>query len=140
MRDGRVAIHKSHDMKYLADIPPPINMTLPPKDIKSKTQKAKKRPAAVAIKERKNAAELPTIAATGRGHIAEKILRLAFDNDIKVREDSALAEMLVQIDQDSPIPSEAFMAVAEILSYVYRADGKANPFDYIDKDAITDKV
>ena len=37
--------------------------------------------------------------------------------------------MLVEIDVDSPIPSEAFMAVAEILSYVYRADGKPNPFD-----------
>lgn len=94
----------------------------------NKTKKPK-RPTAVAIKERQSQAELPAITAAGRGKIAEAIVQLAFDNDIKVREDSALAEMLVEIDVDSPIPSEAFMAVAEILSYVYRADGKPNPFD-----------
>ncbi|HCQ70791.1 MAG: hypothetical protein CL570_03340 [Alphaproteobacteria bacterium] len=101
-----------------------------PKDVNhsNKTIK-KKRPAAVAVKERQSQAELPAITAAGRGKIAEAIVQLAFENDIKVREDSALAEMLVEIDVDSPIPSEAFMAVAEILSYVYRADGKPNPFD-----------
>ena len=36
-----------------------------------------------------------------------------------MREDSALAEMLAGIELDSPIPSEAFLAVAEILSIVY---------------------
>ena len=46
-----------------------------------------------------------------------------------MREDSALAEMLAKVELDSPIPSEAFMAVAEILSYVYKANGKPNPFD-----------
>lgn len=101
-----------------------------------KAQKNKKRPAAVALQERQTAAELPKILASGHGHIANEIIRLAFENDIKVREDSALAEMLVQIDVDSPIPSEAFMAVAEILSYVYRADGQPNPFDYTQKDAM----
>lgn len=56
-------------------------------------------------------------------------MQLAFENDIKVREDSALAEMLAKIELDSPIPSEAFMAVAEILAYVYQANGKPNPFN-----------
>jgi flagellar biosynthesis protein len=37
--------------------------------------------------------------------------------------------MLASIELDSPIPSEAFMAVAEVLSYVYRANGKPNPYD-----------
>ncbi|MCB1556419.1 MAG: hypothetical protein KDJ15_03805, partial [Alphaproteobacteria bacterium] len=54
----------------------------------------------------------------------------------KVREDSALAEMLATIELDSPIPSEAFMAVAEILSYVYRANGQPNPFDALVDDAM----
>jgi flagellar biosynthesis protein len=35
----------------------------------------------------------------------------------------------VQIELDSPIPSEACLAVAEILSYVYQANGKPNPFN-----------
>lgn len=74
---------------------------------------------------------LPRITAAGRGKLAEQILQLAFENGINVREDSALAEMLAKIELDSPVPSEAFLAVAEILSYVYRANGEPNPFDAV---------
>jgi flagellar biosynthesis protein len=83
----------------------------------------------VAIEDAKSRDDLPRITAAGRGKIAEQILQLAFESGINVRQDSALAEMLASIELDSPIPSEAFMAVAEILSYVYRANGQANPFD-----------
>lgn len=93
------------------------------------TTKKPKRQVAVAIEDAKNKSDLPTITAAGRGKIAEQILQLAFENDIKVREDGNLAEILTTIEIDSPIPSEAFMAVAEILSYVYRANGEPNPFD-----------
>ncbi len=93
----------------------------------NKTKKIK-RPAAVAIEDGHKKDKSPVITAAGRGKIAEQIVQLAFDHDIRVRQDSALAEMLVEIDVDSPIPSEAFMAVAEVLSYVYKADGKPNPF------------
>jgi flagellar biosynthesis protein len=97
----------------------------------SNIKKIPKRQTAVALKDGTDKGEIPVISAAGRGKIAEKILELAFANGIKVREDSALAEMLAKIELDSPIPSEAFMAVAEILSYVYRANGKANPFDAV---------
>jgi flagellar biosynthesis protein len=39
-----------------------------------------------------------------------------------VREDADLAELLVAVDVESEIPLEALAAVAEILSYVYRAN------------------
>ena len=65
----------------------------------------------------------PKVVASGRGWFAEKILEIAFANDIKVREDSDLAEMLAAVDLDSEIPVEAFIAVAEILRYVYAANG-----------------
>lgn len=74
---------------------------------------------------------LPAITAAGRGKIAEQILQLAFANGIKVRQDSALAEMLATLELDSPVPNEALVAVAEILSYVYRANGQPNPFDAV---------
>ncbi|MCB1552145.1 MAG: EscU/YscU/HrcU family type III secretion system export apparatus switch protein, partial [Alphaproteobacteria bacterium] len=57
------------------------------------------------------------------------ILQLAFANGVRVREDSALAEMLAKIELESPIPSEAFLAVAEVMSYVYKANNQPNPFD-----------
>lgn len=97
-------------------------------------RKIPKKKTAVALKDSEGGKKVPRLAAAGRGHIAEKILELAFANDIKVREDSDLAELLATIQIDSPIPSEAFMAVGEILSYVYRANGQENPFDALVND------
>ena len=108
--DGRKVSHKDR---------------LTPLNIKKKPQ----RQTAVALREAEELGDAPSITAAGRGVLAEKILQLAFDNGINVREDSALAEMLAKIELDSPIPSEAFLAVAEILSYVYQANGKPNPFN-----------
>jgi flagellar biosynthesis protein len=59
----------------------------------------------------------------GAGTIAEQIFAIAFAKDIKVREDADLAKLLSVIEIDSEIPIEAFAAVAEILAYVYRANG-----------------
>ncbi len=67
--------------------------------------------------------EAPRVVASGRGAIAERILELAFANGVKVREDADLAEILAAVDVDTEIPLEAFAAVAEILAYVYRANG-----------------
>ena len=83
-----------------------------------------KRPVAFAIKDQKRHGSAPIIVAKGHGEIAENILRLAFDNDIKVRTDEDLAEILSVVDVDCGIPLEAFAAVAEILSYVYNANSK----------------
>lgn len=91
---------------------------------------------AVALKDRTAEKKVPQVMAAGRGKIAEQILQIAFENGIRVREDAALAEMLAAIEIDSPIPSEAFAAVAEILSYIYRANGQPNPFDAVLKDVI----
>ena len=65
----------------------------------------------------------PKVIASGRGAIAEQILALAFANGVRVREDANLAEILAAVDVDTEIPLEAFAAVAEILAYVYRANG-----------------
>lgn len=105
----------------------PVQDPLKPLNISKKQA----RQIAVALEDSKTGKELPRISAAGRGRIAEQILQMAFENDIKVREDGALAEMLASIEIDSPIPTEAFMAVAEILSYVYRANGEPNPFDAV---------
>lgn len=89
---------------------------------------------AVALKEQENKRSAPKISAAGRGFLAEKILQLAYENGIKVRQDGDLAEMLAKIELDSPIPTEAFAAVAEILAYLYKANGQANPFDAVFED------
>jgi flagellar biosynthesis protein len=86
---------------------------------------------AVAISDADDDYDTPRIRAAGRGKIAEEIVRLAFENDVRVRSDEALANMLASVEIDSPIPSEAFMAVAEVLSYVYRANMADNPYDWV---------
>jgi len=70
---------------------------------------------------------LPKIVATGRGNLADKILEIAFAEGVRVREDADLAEMLAAADLDSEIPVEAFIAVAEILRYVYGINAKESP-------------
>lgn len=67
----------------------------------------------------------PRVAASGRGAVAEQILQIAFAKGIPVREDADLAQILATLDVDSVIPVDALSAVAEILSYLYRLNGKA---------------
>lgn len=73
-----------------------------------------------------------TMTASGRGKLAEEILEIAFANGIPVREDCALAELLAQLDLDTPIPSEAIVLVAEILAKVYEANAARAPIASIE--------
>lgn len=77
---------------------------------------------AVAVEYERGADDAPRVTASGKGAIAEQILAIAFERGIKVREDAELVEILSLVDVDSPIPLEAFSAVAEILAHVYRAN------------------
>jgi flagellar biosynthesis protein len=95
---------------------------------KARRRKVKQK-VAVALKHDLETDAIPRITATGRGKIAEKILELAFKNNIKVREDPDLAEVLSALEVDLEIPVEVFAAVAEILSYVYRANGITPPWE-----------
>jgi flagellar biosynthesis protein len=97
------------------------------------------RQTAVALKDSTEEGPMPTLTAAGRGKIAEQILQIAYENGIPVRTDADLAEILAKIELESPIPSEAFMAVAEVLSYVYRANGEPNPFDAVLKDVMDEQ-
>ena len=78
---------------------------------------------AVALRQDNDAA--PTVVASGRGRLAEQIVALAFAAGIAVREDSDLAELLAAVEIDLPIPPSCFEAVAEIMSYLYRANAGA---------------
>lgn len=79
---------------------------------------------AVALRYDTDHEDAPRVVATGEGHIAEQIVRIALDNGITIHKDSDLVEILSKLDIDALIPVEAFAAVAEILSYIYRTQGK----------------
>ena len=77
---------------------------------------------AVALTYDKGRDDAPRVTAKGEGFIAEQIVAVAREAGIHVREDRSLVEILSKLDIDSPIPTEAFTAVAAILTYVYQQE------------------
>lgn len=54
-------------------------------------------------------------------------MEVAAAHGISIRQDADLAEVLSAVEIDQEIPVEAFVAVAEILRYVYAANGATPP-------------
>jgi flagellar biosynthesis protein len=77
---------------------------------------------AVALQYEAHDERAPRVVASGRGAVAERILELAFAHGIKVREDADLAEILAAVEVGEQIPVAAFVAVAEILFHILRAN------------------
>lgn len=75
---------------------------------------------AVAIKYELGKDRAPRITATGKGKIAEKILKLADEHNIPFFEDTALTELLSKLELEGEIPSELYTLVAEVLAFVYQ--------------------
>jgi len=66
----------------------------------------------------------PKVIAKGRGSIAEKIIELAKKNNIPLKSDPGLVQILSKLDIDEQIPVELYKAVAEILAFVYSANNQ----------------
>lgn len=84
-------------------------------------------PAAVALRYDPPREDAPRIVAKGRGEVAAQILEIALAKGIAIREDADLVALLDAVELDMEIPLEAFIAVAEILAYLYRANGRQPP-------------
>lgn len=67
----------------------------------------------------------PLILATGRGPVADEILRIADENKIPMYEDPELAKLLAKLELDAEIPPELYTLVAEVLFFVYKLDRMA---------------
>lgn len=68
----------------------------------------------------------PRVVAKGTGIIAERIIGIAKENRIPLKEDKQLVEILSTLDLYQEIPPELYKAVAEILVFVYRMTGKTH--------------
>ena len=72
--------------------------------------------------------EAPVVVAKGQDFIALKIKEVAAANDVPIVENPPLARALyASVEIDSPIPTEHYAAVAEVIKYVYQLKGKALP-------------
>jgi FlhB-like protein len=63
----------------------------------------------------------PVGLASGKGELAERMLAIAEENGIRVVEDSALAQVLVEADIGSCIPEDTWRAVAAVFAFLERA-------------------
>lgn len=69
----------------------------------------------------------PKIVAKGAGPLAEKIIDIARENQIPIEKDPDLVEVLSKLDIDQQIPPDVYVAVAELLAFVYALNRKKAP-------------
>ena len=67
----------------------------------------------------------PLILASGRGAVADEILRIADENKIPLYENRDLASLLAKLEIDTEIPPQLYVLVAEVLFFVYKLDKMA---------------
>ena len=89
---------------------------------KERKKRVEKRAAALRYDPPEDSA--PRLVASGRGEVAERIIRMAEEHDLPLYEDQLLAETLTRLKLGTEIPEELYQAVAEILGFIYRMDKK----------------
>ena len=67
----------------------------------------------------------PRVVAKGRGLLAEEIIERARAAGVFVHESPELVSLLMQVDLDERIPAELYVAVAELLAWLYRLEQEA---------------
>ncbi|HMJ37913.1 MAG TPA: EscU/YscU/HrcU family type III secretion system export apparatus switch protein [Baekduia sp.] len=82
---------------------------------------------AAALRYDPQAGGAPKVVAVGAGTIAERIVELAREQGVPVREEPALAEALARLELEQEIPPELFVAVAEVLVWAYGLEAKRRP-------------
>jgi flagellar biosynthesis protein len=86
--------------------------------------KPKDLPRAVALRYKPDTDAAPRVVAKGRRHMAETILAVARQHHVPVHEDPNLVAVLDALDLNLEIPPELYRAVAEVLAFVYRLNGR----------------
>jgi flagellar biosynthesis protein len=79
---------------------------------------------AIAIRYDKEQSDAPLVVASGKGQMAEQILKVAREAGLEITQDADLTEMLAKVPVGTEIPTELYQAVAEVLAFVYRVNKK----------------
>ena len=79
---------------------------------------------AVALQYQAPAHEAPVVTAKGQGLIADKIIALAKKNQVPIKDDPDLVELLAKLDIGQQIPASVYQAVAEIFAFIYHLNRK----------------
>jgi flagellar biosynthesis protein len=77
---------------------------------------------AIALKWKPQVEAVPKVTASGKGDLADEMIRLAKMNGIPIREDRDLVQILSLLDVGESIPPKIHTAIAEILVFIYWAN------------------
>jgi len=87
-----------------------------------KSNKKKEISRAVALKYEPSRNSAPTVAAVGRGWLAERIITLAKENKVPIIEDKTMVKILGNLSLGEEVPAELYEAVAAIYAFILEAD------------------
>ncbi len=62
----------------------------------------------------------PRVVAKGQGWLAERILALAREHRVPIKQDAQLVEALSRLELEAEIPPELYEAVAVVLAWAWR--------------------
>jgi flagellar biosynthesis protein len=68
----------------------------------------------------------PQVVAKGSGVLAETIIARAREAGVYVHESPELVRLLMQVDLDQTIPPPLYLAVAELLAWIYSVEQAAS--------------
>lgn len=64
----------------------------------------------------------PRVIAKGHGLIAQQIIDRAHEAGVYVHESRELVALLMKVDLDDRIPPQLYVAIAELLAWIYRLE------------------
>ena len=69
----------------------------------------------------------PRVVAKGSGLVAEQIIERAREAGIFVHESPEMVALLMQVDLEQHIPPQLYVAIAELLAWLYRVESGVMP-------------
>ncbi|HAZ7572321.1 EscU/YscU/HrcU family type III secretion system export apparatus switch protein [Legionella sp. PATHC032] len=82
----------------------------------------RKKPIAIAL--RYDGKSPPKVTAKGEGLVAQQIINTAKEYGIPLEQNAELTALLSQVRLNEEIPKALYLAVAQILAFLYYIDGK----------------
>ncbi len=79
---------------------------------------------AVALGYDKATKSAPKVVAKGEGTVAQNIIKIAELNDIPIKKDEDLVELLSKVELDKEVPEALYTAVVEVFSFIYKTTNK----------------
>ncbi|NUO88327.1 MAG: transporter [Cupriavidus sp.] len=87
---------------------------------------AQERGAAIALSYQ-HSDRAPRVVAKGYGVVAEAIIARAREAGVYVHDSPTLVNLLMQVDLDSHVPPQLYVAVAELLAWIYQLESGLDP-------------